>query len=150
VNCSAGTIHRVLQRLLRERISIRDLLTVLETLADHASLTKNIDILTGYVPGPGPDHHEAVPTGYGNITVLSPEIEERSPLRSARFESYLTVDPNWQKRSSAASRVSEPSPRGACSPSCRAPRVPGFISEGPGEVFFRISSCSPTTRSRTM
>jgi len=45
---SLGDVHRVLQNLLRERISIRNLLTILETLADWAPQTKNIDILTEY------------------------------------------------------------------------------------------------------
>jgi len=46
---SLGDVHKVLQNLLRERVSIRDLLTILETLADWAPQTKNIDILTEYV-----------------------------------------------------------------------------------------------------
>jgi len=46
---SLGDVHKVLRNLLRERVSIRDLLTILETLADWAPQTKNIDILTEYV-----------------------------------------------------------------------------------------------------
>lgn len=46
---SLGTIQRVLQNLLRERVSIRDLLTIVETLADYAPLTKDPDLLTEYV-----------------------------------------------------------------------------------------------------
>jgi flagellar biosynthesis protein FlhG len=42
-----GQIQKVLQNLLRERVSIRDLLTILETLADRASVTKSADILMG-------------------------------------------------------------------------------------------------------
>ncbi|GAI81180.1 unnamed protein product, partial [marine sediment metagenome] len=44
-----GEVQKVLQNLLWERISIRDLLTILETLADWAPQTKNTDILTEYV-----------------------------------------------------------------------------------------------------
>jgi len=44
-----GNVQKVLQNLLRERISIRDLLTVVETLADYAGLTKDPDLLTEYV-----------------------------------------------------------------------------------------------------
>jgi len=44
-----GEVQKVLQNLLWERVSIRDLLTILETLADWAPQTKNIDILTEYV-----------------------------------------------------------------------------------------------------
>ncbi len=45
----AGELQRVLQNLLRERVSIRDLETILETLAVHAGKTKDIDILTEHV-----------------------------------------------------------------------------------------------------
>lgn len=45
----AGDVHKVLQNLLRERISIRDLSLVLETLADVAPKNKNPEILTEYV-----------------------------------------------------------------------------------------------------
>ena len=44
-----GDIQKVLQNLLSEGISIRDLLTIFETLADHAGTTRDPDILTEYV-----------------------------------------------------------------------------------------------------
>ncbi|NLA75893.1 MAG: FHIPEP family type III secretion protein, partial [Deltaproteobacteria bacterium] len=44
-----GAIQKVLQNLVREQVSIRDLLTIIETLADYAPLTKDTDILTEYV-----------------------------------------------------------------------------------------------------
>lgn len=43
---SLGAVVRVLQGLLREQISIRDMLTILETLADEAPHTKDIEMLT--------------------------------------------------------------------------------------------------------
>ena len=43
-----GEVQRVLQMLLRERVPIRDLETVLETIGDWASRTKDIEILTEY------------------------------------------------------------------------------------------------------
>jgi flagellar biosynthesis protein FlhA len=42
-------VQKVLQRLLRERISIRDMVTILEALADHAPNTKDFDLLAEYV-----------------------------------------------------------------------------------------------------
>jgi flagellar biosynthesis protein FlhA len=45
----AGEVQRVLQNLLRERVSIRDLETILETLAEHAGQTKDTDALTELV-----------------------------------------------------------------------------------------------------
>jgi flagellar biosynthesis protein FlhA len=41
-----GAVVKVLQNLLREQIPIRDLLAILETLADWAPVTKDLDILT--------------------------------------------------------------------------------------------------------
>jgi flagellar biosynthesis protein FlhA len=42
----AGEVQRVLQNLLRERVSVRDLETILEALAEHAGRTRDIDELT--------------------------------------------------------------------------------------------------------
>jgi flagellar biosynthesis protein FlhA len=44
-----GSVVKVLQNLLVEQIPIRDLLTILETLADWAPVTKDTDMLTEYV-----------------------------------------------------------------------------------------------------
>ncbi|MGO4275867.1 FHIPEP family type III secretion protein, partial [Paenibacillus sp. TAF58] len=46
---SVGDVQKVLAKLLREKISVRDLVTILETLADYGSYTKDPEILTEYV-----------------------------------------------------------------------------------------------------
>ena len=46
---SLGDVVKVLQNLLEERVSIRDMLTIFETLADHCKINKNPDSLTRYV-----------------------------------------------------------------------------------------------------
>lgn len=46
---SLGAIQKVLQNLVREQVSIRDLLTIFETLADYAPMSKDTDLLTEYV-----------------------------------------------------------------------------------------------------
>ena len=46
---SLGTLHRVLQRLLRERVPIRDLITILEALGDSADAIKDPEQLTEHV-----------------------------------------------------------------------------------------------------
>jgi flagellar biosynthesis protein FlhA len=46
---SLGTVHRVMQNLLREQVPVNDGLTILETLSDYAQHTKDIDVLTEYV-----------------------------------------------------------------------------------------------------
>lgn len=44
-----GDVQKVLANLLKEKISIRDLVTIFETLADYARVTKDTDLLTEYV-----------------------------------------------------------------------------------------------------
>ena len=44
-----GELQRVMQNLLRERVPVRDLETIIETLGDYATRTKDLDILTEYV-----------------------------------------------------------------------------------------------------
>ncbi|HNY25844.1 MAG TPA: flagellar biosynthesis protein FlhA [Candidatus Sumerlaeota bacterium] len=46
---SLGQVQKVLQNLLRERVSIRDMLTIIETLAERGALAKNSNLLTEYV-----------------------------------------------------------------------------------------------------
>lgn len=46
---SVGSVQKVLQNLLRERIPIRDLVTILEALSDFAGHTKDLNLLTEYV-----------------------------------------------------------------------------------------------------
>ena len=44
-----GGVQKVLQNLLRERVSVRDLLSIVETLADYATMSRDPDLLTEYV-----------------------------------------------------------------------------------------------------
>jgi flagellar biosynthesis protein FlhA len=46
---SIGEVQKVLQNLLKEKVPIRDLVTILESLADNAVNTKDIELLTEYV-----------------------------------------------------------------------------------------------------
>jgi flagellar biosynthesis protein FlhA len=98
-----STLQKVLQKLLRERISIRDLQTILETLADYAAMTKNVDVLTGYVRQ---SLARAITKQYqdreGNITVMmiSPDIEDKitRAVQHTEFESFVSPDPNMLKQ----------------------------------------------------
>ena len=44
-----GDVQKVLRRLLRERVPVRDMVTILETLADQRPVTQNLDVLAEYV-----------------------------------------------------------------------------------------------------
>ncbi|MBW2651204.1 MAG: FHIPEP family type III secretion protein, partial [Deltaproteobacteria bacterium] len=93
-----GTLQKVLQRLLRERISIRDLLTILETLADYAPMTKNVDMLTGYArQALARTITKEYKDAEGNITVVmvSPDIEDsiNKSVQHTEYESFVAADP---------------------------------------------------------
>jgi flagellar biosynthesis protein FlhA len=94
-----GTVQKVLQRLLRERISVRDLLTILDTLADYVPITKNVDLLTSYVrQALARSISKQYKDDKGNISVVivSPEIEDHinNAIQHTEHESYLVADPN--------------------------------------------------------
>ena len=46
---SVGGVQKILQNLLRERVPIRDFVTILETIADYAPITKDTNLITEYV-----------------------------------------------------------------------------------------------------
>jgi len=46
---SIGDLQKILANLLKESVSIRDMVTIVETMADYAAVTKNCDTLTEYV-----------------------------------------------------------------------------------------------------
>ncbi|MEZ4702908.1 MAG: flagellar biosynthesis protein FlhA [Rhodothermales bacterium] len=76
---SVGAIQKVLKRLLQETVPIRDLVTILESLADHATQTKNIDVLTEYVRASLSatiSRQYAITDGKLHAFVLAPELEQ--------------------------------------------------------------------------
>ncbi|MEN6349770.1 MAG: flagellar biosynthesis protein FlhA [Syntrophomonas sp.] len=95
---SLGDAQRVLSNLLREQISIRDMLTILETMADYARITKDTDVLTEYVRQSLRRQISKQFTGdCGKITVLTldPNLEERlrDSVQQSDYGSYLALDP---------------------------------------------------------
>lgn len=93
-----GSVVRVLQSLLREQVSIRDLRTIFETLADEASKTKDIEVLTESVRKA---MARAITTKYrtdeGSIPVMTlhPHIEEliANSLLQTEQGVQLVMDP---------------------------------------------------------
>ncbi len=94
---SLGTIMRILQNLLAEGVSIRDLRTILETMADWAPVTRDPDILTEYV------RHALARTISAGLAVggVIPLITLAKPVEDAISKSiqhkesgsYLAIDP---------------------------------------------------------
>ncbi len=95
---SLGLIQKVLQNLVREGISIRDLLTISETLADYAPVTKDPDILTEYVRQKlGRAIVKPFLTEEGSLPVLTVDtsLEEqlRNSVQQTEHGSFLALDP---------------------------------------------------------
>jgi flagellar biosynthesis protein FlhA len=95
---SIGEIQKVLQNLLREQISIRDLVTILETLADYAPTTRDIDVLTEYVRQ---SLKRAISKKYfpdgemTSVVTLDPKVEQEimDSVKQTEQGSYLALDP---------------------------------------------------------
>lgn len=102
-NLGVGEIQKVLQNLLKEVISIRDLVTIFETLADHASITRDTDILTEYVRQ---SLKRAISSKYfpsnevTNVITLDPSIEQdiMGSVKQTEQGAYLTLDPEKTKK----------------------------------------------------
>ncbi len=95
---SLGVVQKVLQNLLRERISIRDLLTIVETLADYAPMGKDPDLLTEYVRQRIAKGMLAPYLGEGKVLqviTLDRNLEEilAKNLKHTEHGSYLALDP---------------------------------------------------------
>ena len=98
-----GEIQKVLQNLLEEGISIRDLVTIFETLADHAPVTRDTDILTEYVRQ---SLKRAIsgkyfpPNEVTNVVTLDPAVEQdiMGSVKNTEQGSYLTLDPEKTKK----------------------------------------------------
>ena len=97
-----GEIQKVLQNLLKEGISIRDLLTIFETLADHAVVTRDTDVLTEYVRQSLKRAISAKyfsPNEQTSVVTLDPKIEQEimNSVKQTEQGAYLTIDPERTK-----------------------------------------------------
>ena len=95
---SLGEIQRVLSNLLRERVSIRDLPTILEAMADQARSSRDPEMLTEAVRQAigRTIVHPYLNTGVLHALVLSPEVEAemRSSIERTDTGTFLNLDPN--------------------------------------------------------
>jgi flagellar biosynthesis protein FlhA len=94
---SLGIIMRVLQNLLKEGVSIRDLRTILETMADWAPSTKDTDVLTEYVRHAlsRSISNDLAVNGVIPVLTLSKPVEEaiQKAVQHKDRGSYLAIDP---------------------------------------------------------
>lgn len=130
---SIGDVHKVLQNLLREKVSICDLPLVLETIADIAPKNKNTDILTEYVRN-----------------ALAPQLCEIYKDES-KIIPVVTIDPNLEAMLEGSMQETETGVRLALSPADA-----GKIIEAVGAQIENVKKqgsipivlCSPTIRSQ--
>jgi flagellar biosynthesis protein FlhA len=93
---TVGEIQRVLQNLLRERIPIRNLLLILENLADGARQSKDIDFLTERVRAAMARHicAEYAENGLLSVITVDPKLESLLAEAVRRGEdAYALLDP---------------------------------------------------------
>jgi flagellar biosynthesis protein FlhA len=93
-----GELQKILHALLRERVSIRNMETVLEVLSDYAPRTKDIEVLTEYVR-----HalNREICAGYVDeentlrVVTLSPQLEEEilKAVNAGEAANYVPVPP---------------------------------------------------------
>ena len=95
---SIGDVQKVLANLLKEGISIRDLVTIMETLADYAHMTRDTDMLTEYVRQ---SFRRAISKRFftqdmNSVITLDPELEQviMGSVQQTEQGSYLALDPS--------------------------------------------------------
>jgi len=93
-----GEIQKVLSHLLKEEICIRDMVTILETLADYAPITKDPEVLTEYVRQA---LSRSISQKYieknrtNGVITIEPSLEQElvSAVQKTDFGSYIAVEP---------------------------------------------------------
>lgn len=98
-----GELQKILQNLLREKVPIKDMVTILESLADNSRITKDLELLTEYVRfslarticNQIIDENRSVV-----VVTLSPQIEEiiAANVQKSMQGSFPAVDPDLTTR----------------------------------------------------
>lgn len=96
---SLGEVQKVLQNLVRERVSIRDLVSILETMADNVHMTKDPEMLTEFVRvslSRTICKEYMNNEGTINVITLDPQIEQtiQQSIHRSETGSFLNLDPN--------------------------------------------------------
>lgn len=96
---TVGQVQRVLQNLLSEGISVRNLAGILETVADYAMVTKNTDELSEHARkalGPQLTRQYQTPGGALKAITLDPRLEQQiaQGVRQTPAEMALVMEPS--------------------------------------------------------
>ncbi|OAH53779.1 MULTISPECIES: flagellar biosynthesis protein FlhA [Bacillaceae] len=100
---SVGEVQKVLAKLLKENLSIRNLPIIFETLADFGKMTSDMDLLTEYVRQALARQitvQFADDSGSLNVITLSGRIEKliADGVQQTEHGNYLSIDPNDSQR----------------------------------------------------
>lgn len=99
---SIGEIQKVLANLLKEGISIRDLVSILETLADYITVTRDADLLTEYVRQglARAISNKYISNNKATVVTLDPKLEQviMQSIQQTEHGSYLTLEPTVSQR----------------------------------------------------
>lgn len=100
---SLGQVQKVMQNLLREQVSIRDIGTILETLSDKATITKDTDGLTEYVRAAlsrSISKSLRLDDGTLPVIVLDPTLENRvaGGVQQTDHGAFLALDPELAQK----------------------------------------------------
>ena len=95
---SIGEVQKVLGNLLREEICIRDMVTILETLADYATHTRDADVLTEYVRqalSRSISQKYIDKTTSNGVITIDPALEQElvAAVQKSDFGSYIAIAP---------------------------------------------------------
>lgn len=95
---SIGEIQKVLYNLLKEGVSIRDMVTILETLADYCNITRDTDMLTEYVrQGLGRAiTQQFIPNQPAKVITIDQELEQKimESIQQTDRGSYIAMEPD--------------------------------------------------------
>ncbi|NMA65999.1 MAG: flagellar biosynthesis protein FlhA, partial [Clostridiaceae bacterium] len=94
---SIGEVQKVLSNLLREGISIRDMVTILETLADYGTIVRDTDMLTEYVRQSlfRSITKQFIDQKTAKVITLDPKLEQMmaDSIQQSEHGSYLNLEP---------------------------------------------------------
>ncbi len=95
---SLGTLHKILQSLLNERIPIRDLPTIVETASDYSAVTKDSDVLAEYVRMSLKRQISELykdSSGKINVFTIDPAVEQKlsDSVQNTKQGLMLVIDP---------------------------------------------------------
>lgn len=99
---TVGEVQKVLANLLREGVSIRDIATILETLGDYGTITKDTEILTEYVRQKFKRAitKNFVPDGKARVITISPDVEKAisGSIRQTEHGAHAALEPSQIQR----------------------------------------------------